>query len=360
MKSATFLQSDVISLVSLPSWIRTAVRCGFAIAPVLEEIGIQVTDRGDQGVVITREQSFLLMEACMARARHHHFPFVLGENCLLGGLPEVTAYVCSCATLREAVMSYNWVRDLMGNGVNLSIDEMPTHSRIRIDIGPAQCRSIAAIFLTDTLMASVVAMVNQLVGGKEIVRLGVRHTPAHAAEYGRYFDLPVRFDQAEDAVVIRTELLDRRLHGAVPELHQQAKTQILRRMARLASQSTMAAQLSRLFGDRPDLLACGLEAAAMQLNMHPRTLQRRLHEEGHTFAEVQSQSQFALTCSLLRNTDCSVNEISEQLGFSDRRAFTRAFKRWSSVSPSGYRSGAAEPECAARLVAERVLEHHAG
>jgi AraC-like DNA-binding protein len=52
---------------------------------------------------------------------------------------------------------------------------------------------------------------------------------------------------------------------------------------------------------------------------------------------VQSQSRFQKTCSLLRNTDCSVNEISERLGFSDRRAFTRAFKRWSNVSPSCYR-----------------------
>ena len=345
MKHAAVLQREVISLVPLPSWIRAAVRCGFAIAPVLQDIGIPVVDRGEQGIVITQDQSFRLMQACVARAQREHFPFVLGENCVLGGLPEITAYVCSCATLRDAITSYNWVRDLMSNGVNLTLNEMPTHSRIRIDIGQARSRSPSAIFLTEALMASVVKLISQLVGSKEIERLTLRHMPPdYAPEYDRYFGLPVRFDHAEDAVVIRTELLDRALNGAVPELHQHAKAQILRRVAKLTSLASMTGQLSRLFADRPDLLACGLEAAAAQLQMHPRTLQRRLHEEQQTFADVQTQSQFALTCSLLRNTDCSVNEISEQLGFSDRRAFTRAFKRWSSVSPSGYRIGGAEPD----------------
>jgi AraC-like DNA-binding protein len=86
------------------------------------------------------------------------------------------------------------------------------------------------------------------------------------------------------------------------------------------------------------LLAAGLEAAAARLNITPRTLQRRLHEENKTFSDVQSESQFHITCSLLRNTDYSVDEISERLGFSDRRALTRAFKRWSNTSPSSYRN----------------------
>jgi AraC-like DNA-binding protein len=331
-------QQELVSLVPLPGWIRAAVRCGFAIAPMLRDIGIPMVDSGAQGVVITQKQSFRLMEACVAQARGEHFPFVFGENCVLESIPEIQTYVCSCETLRDAIKSYNWVRDLMSNGVNISLHETETYAYIRINIGNARVRTDAAIFFTETLITSVIKLITQLVGRKDVERLTFRHAPPdYSAAYAKFFGVPVQFDQVTDAVVIRTELLDRPLNGAVPELHQQAKAQILHRVSKLSSLGRITGQLSRLFAERPELLMQGLEASATVLHIHPRTLQRRLHEENQTFADVQSQSRFQKTCSLLRNTDCSVNEISERLGFSDRRAFTRAFKRWSNVSPSCYR-----------------------
>lgn len=331
-------QQELVSFVPLPSWIRAAVRCGFAIAPVLQEIGIQVMDSGTHGIVITQQQSFRLIEACVARAAGAHFPFVFGDTSALESIPEVQAYICSCPTLREAVQYYNWVGQMMSNGVNLSLRETGEHSHIQLNIGDAR-RSNAAIFFTETVIASIVRLTTQLLGRKDIERLTLRHaTPAYAAHYAAHFGVPVQFDQASDAVVIRTELLDFQLNGAVPELHRQAKSQLLHRVSTLTASSSMVGQLGRLFAEHPDLLMSGLDAAAARLQMQPRTLQRRLHEEHLTFSDIQSQSQLHMTCALLRNTNCSVDEISERLGFSDRRAFTRAFKRWTNTSPSNYRN----------------------
>lgn len=340
-------QQPLISFVPMPSWIRAAARCGFAIAPVLEEIGITAVDSGTRGIVITREQSFRLMKACVARARGEHFPFAFGENSSLESIPEIQAYICSCITLRDAIKYYDWVRDLMGNGVNLSLHEKGPYTHIRIDIGDGKLRSDSAVFFTETLISSIIRMMTQLFGRKEVERLTFRHAPPdYAAAYTRFFGVPLEFNQAADAVVIRTELLDRRLNGALPELYQQAKSQILQRVSKLSASDSMVGQLKRLFAEHPDLLVAGLEAAAARLAIHARTLQRRLHEENKTFSDVQSESRFEITCALLRDTDCSVNEIGERLGFSDRRAFTRAFKRWANTSPSSYRNApvAALPE----------------
>jgi AraC-like DNA-binding protein len=332
-------QRALVSFVPLLSWIRAAVRCGFAIAPVLEEIGIPVIDNGTYGIVITQEQSFRLIETCVARAQSEHFPFALGENASLESIPEVQAYLCSCPTLRDALKHYHWVRELMSNGANIALYETSQFTHIQLNMGDPQHRSNASVFFTETLITSVIKLISQLTGRREVERLTFRHAPPpHAARYATFFGVPVQFNQAADAVVIRSELLDRQLNGAVPALHHQAKSQLLHRVSTLVASSSMVGQLSHLFADDPELLAAGLEAAAARLNITPRTLQRRLHEENKTFSDVQSESQFHITCSLLRNTDYSVDEISERLGFSDRRALTRAFKRWSNTSPSSYRN----------------------
>lgn len=330
---------DTVSFVPLPSWIRAAVRCGFPIAPILHEIGIPTVGSAAHGIVITQDQSFRLMEACVARAKGAHFPFVFGENSALESIPEVQDYICSCVTLRDAIQYFKWVQDLMCNGVNLSLCEGERYTQIRIDMGSGKHRSKASIFFTETLITSIIKLITQLLGNKEIERLTFRHAPPdYAAAYERFFGVPIQFNQAADAVVICTEFLDRKLNGAVPELHEQAKSQILQRVSNRSSLTTMVAQLSRLFAEQPDLLMCGLEAAACKLQIQPRTLQRRLHEENRTYSDVQSESRFQMTCTLLRNTNYSVDEISERLGYSDRRALTRAFKRWSDTSPSSYRN----------------------
>lgn len=332
------LPRKLVSFVPLLSWIRAAVRCGFPIAPVLADIGIPMVDSGMRGIVITEEQSFRLIEACVARSHGEHFPFVFGENAAVESIPEVQAYICSCETLRDAIKYYNWVRELMSNGVHMALKESEHLTQIQLDVDHAANGTRAAVFFTETLITSIVKLITQLLGHKEIERLTFRHAPPpYAAAYASFFGVPIQFNQAADAVVIRTELLDRPLNGAVPALHQQAKSKILHRVATLAASESMVAQLSRLFSEHPDMLLCDLEAAADRLHIQPRTLQRRLHEEHHTFSDVQSESRYQTTCLLLKNTNCSVDEISERLGFSDRRALTRAFKRRSNLSPSDYR-----------------------
>ena len=81
----------------------------------------------------------------------------------------------------------------------------------------------------------------------------------------------------------------------------------------------------------------GLDALAQELGLHARTLQRRLKELGDSHSAIQSRVRYRLAREWLQNTALSVEDISDRLGFSDRRSFTQAFARWSGVTPSQYR-----------------------
>jgi AraC-like DNA-binding protein len=79
------------------------------------------------------------------------------------------------------------------------------------------------------------------------------------------------------------------------------------------------------------------ESAALHLGLSHRSLQRRLAEMGFTYQRLLDQTRHELALSYLDDATKSVTEVAFLLGFSEQSAFTRAFKRWSGTSPSGYR-----------------------
>jgi AraC-like DNA-binding protein len=85
------------------------------------------------------------------------------------------------------------------------------------------------------------------------------------------------------------------------------------------------------------LLALGIEDMAERLNLHARTLQRRLKDEGDTYLHVQARMRHRLACQWLKQGNVPIDDISARLGFSDRRAFTAAFKRWEGATPKAWR-----------------------
>jgi AraC-like DNA-binding protein len=69
-----------------------------------------------------------------------------------------------------------------------------------------------------------------------------------------------------------------------------------------------------------------------------RTMQRRLSAEATTYSGLLEEVRAESAGNLLENTDASMSEISEQLGYSDRGNFTRAFRRWAGVAPTQFRA----------------------
>jgi AraC-like DNA-binding protein len=78
-------------------------------------------------------------------------------------------------------------------------------------------------------------------------------------------------------------------------------------------------------------------AVARAVRTSPRTLQRRLQEAGLTFAEVLQQARCVAAEQMLRDSGRKIGDVARALGYSDPAHFTRAFVRWTGITPRDFR-----------------------
>jgi AraC-like DNA-binding protein len=71
--------------------------------------------------------------------------------------------------------------------------------------------------------------------------------------------------------------------------------------------------------------------------MSVRTLQRRLGEEGLTYTRLVEKIRFEQAVLWLQEPQLKLIDIAVELGYSDPAHFTRAFKRWTGLSPRDFR-----------------------
>ena len=80
-----------------------------------------------------------------------------------------------------------------------------------------------------------------------------------------------------------------------------------------------------------------IETIAELAGCTTRTLQRRLKEYEISYTDLLNEARMQYACSNLKLTGIKITEISQQLGYNDTAHFTRAFKRWTGMTPSVYR-----------------------
>ncbi|MBP8217977.1 MAG: helix-turn-helix transcriptional regulator, partial [Thauera sp.] len=87
-----------------------------------------------------------------------------------------------------------------------------------------------------------------------------------------------------------------------------------------------------------------LEEVANRLHLSPRTLHRRLEEEGASFRTIKEATRRDIACARLTKTTQPIARIAADLGYADTSTFYRAFVSWSGVSPERFRAQLAQRE----------------
>ncbi len=179
--------------------------------------------------------------------------------------------------------------------------------------------------------------IRYLVGGPYGLRtVELPHRPvAPLARYEEFFGVPVTIGRPAALLRVPTSLSSlpvATVNGAVRELalaHLEAQGQGPGR--EVAPQ--VRAVLEQSLGTSP----VEVESIASLLNVHPRTLQRRLAEEGTSFATILDELRMARAKRYLRSTSMPMTQVAAALGLSEQSALSRCCRRWWDRTPSEVR-----------------------
>ena len=80
-----------------------------------------------------------------------------------------------------------------------------------------------------------------------------------------------------------------------------------------------------------------MKRCASKLGMSARALQKRLRNCGVQFSDIVEEQRIETAKRALVETDFTLDEIANHLGYSEQSSFGRAFKRWTNVTPQTFR-----------------------
>ena len=172
------------------------------------------------------------------------------------------------------------------------------------------------------------------ISGEAATARGVlfRHPPVASPEvYRAMFGCEVRFNQRSDAIILNESDLLCEITAADEQIYEMATSYIDTRFppATPPMHARVRGLVRQLLGGDD----CTNERVAAELCMHPRTLQRRLRQEGKAFESIKDDVRRDLALHYLQQTDMPLSRITEKLGYAEASVLSRSCDRWFSTSP---------------------------
>lgn len=164
-----------------------------------------------------------------------------------------------------------------------------------------------------------------------------RNDTEELEQCSRLLGCPVVSSNEECILIVNEKLLGKSLASADPFLlprFVEAMEDLLANMPSndLVEQVKRRIQVLLGSGDMSE------ERIAVPMNISPRHLRRKLNVEGTSYEQLVDEVRKEGAIRMISQGQLSLTSIAYELGFLDPSSFTRAFRRWTGMSPTAFRS----------------------
>jgi AraC-like DNA-binding protein len=308
---------------------------------VIRSVGCNPADfRDPENTIGFKAVGKLLMQAATVKGLHYpglEFGRRLGLD-VLGPLGNAIRLAPDVGTALRALILYFHLHD---RGAMPSLWEAGDRTMFGYTLYCPDVQGVDHIY--DAALAISYNVLSDLVG-KEWQSIEVhmfREPPEDMIPFDRHFRTQLRFRMEHAAIVFPTPYLQKPLPAADSAAYARALHDLdsldSRCDNRLYKNKIRRVMYRKFIGGR-DLDRINLSSIAQLLELHPRTLNRRLSAEGTTFNALLAETRYTIAQQLLRDTELNISDIALILGYAESASFNHAFRRWSGSTAKVWRS----------------------
>jgi AraC-like DNA-binding protein len=253
----------------------------------------------------------------------------VGTDLQAGHLDIVGMLLLSCDTLGDALEVLTEYAPIIGD--NARFEVVPEATGVVLRYLPEY--QVCVDQRVEAALGCVVCLARWMTNGRFTPREVHFAHPARAPlnEYAALLGCTVHFDQPFHGVVIDGGELAQGLVQMGQAMHAHLRTLADEMLASLP-QGGLSSQVQQLIRKNP---RWGKERIGDELGMSGRHLNRKLAAEAISFKGLREALLYDMAMQALRAGQ-TVAAVTDKLGFSDENAFSRAFRRWSGVTPAQF------------------------
>jgi AraC-like DNA-binding protein len=330
---------------ALGSWglaIVAALRSrGVDAGALLAQVGLSVEALADPNRRHPLEVTTRLWRLAVEATRDPAFGIEVARHSTFQTFHALGFSVATSATLREGLERIARFFAIVTDAADVRLRTETKRLRLTVHLRPSADPADEAV---DAFVAATVRLCRTLCG-RAFSPLAVdlrRAPPADTAPYLRYFRVPVTFGASLDALAFDRASAEARLATANPEIARANDAVAADYLARLRD-TRLAPRVRDVITHQLPQGDPDPAVVARRLGMSLRNLQRKLADERTSFLALLDDVRSSLARGYLDEGRYSVSEITYLLGFAGVSNFSRAFKRWTGVSPSAYRQAPRAP-----------------
>lgn len=239
------------------------------------------------------------------------------------------------STLRETVEALTRFIRLRTGVLSISSREEGEHFLVIVD-EPLPLEDVRRTVLEGGLLSLKSLLDFALAGRPQAITVSMAiRRPAYAEQVAQAFRCEVLYEQAWSGFILPSALLDVPLRRNDPNTFRETLKICQEELEKQVADVSLRQRVRQLLLSRADAFP-SLEMTARHFYMTPRTLHRRLLDEGTAYREILEKVRHSLALAHLQAGRLSIQEIAFSLGYHDIANFRRAFKRWEGIPPGEY------------------------
>lgn len=194
--------------------------------------------------------------------------------------------------------------------------------------------------LTEATFGRFICEFNRYFLGKPFLKaLHVTHSEtSYSAEYDRLFNVPIQYDSPRNAMQIDPTWLSVEISNSTKYVFGILIKHAEDLLLQLKSSTSIKGKVERLILPKLHTGIVNMQWAANEMSTTRQTLYRKLKAENISFESLFDELRHKMAIHYLNGNKTSVNETAYLVGFSDPSSFSKAFKRWTGISPNKFKS----------------------